>query len=128
VQSHLWLLTWTNPRFSIASSLYAPQTALLSQCSLSQGRQSKKHNVTKMNIASSDLGGSLLSSCQSLSLDLPPSCLAFCPAHPAYFVVGTYYLETQIGQDDERKASQSRNGSLIVFRLADNGVYVRVPN
>lgn len=31
-------------------------------------------------------------SLRSLTLDLPPSCIAFCPTQPQYFVVGTYYL------------------------------------
>ena len=68
----------------------------------------------------------LVSSKVSLTLDLPPSCIQFCPAHPEFFVVGTYNLqkgdtqETQ-GEDDESvaaaKTPQSRNGSLLVFKL-----------
>ncbi|RSM12911.1 hypothetical protein CEP52_002247 [Fusarium oligoseptatum] len=68
----------------------------------------------------------LVSSKVSLTLDLPPSCIQFCPAHPEFFVVGTYNLQkddTQEAQeeDDESvaaaKTPQSRNGSLLVFKL-----------
>ncbi|KAI8670794.1 hypothetical protein NCS57_00552200 [Fusarium keratoplasticum] len=68
----------------------------------------------------------LVSSKVSLTLDLPPSCIQFCPAHPEFFVVGTYNLQkgdTQEaqGEDDESvaaaKTPQSRNGSLLVFKL-----------
>jgi diphthamide biosynthesis protein 7 len=34
-----------------------------------------------------------ISSIKSLILDLPPSCIEFCPVARDYFVVGTYYLE-----------------------------------
>ncbi|KAI1105442.1 hypothetical protein F4804DRAFT_304402 [Jackrogersella minutella] len=65
---------------------------------------------------------------RSLTLDLPPSCIEFCPGHPDYFVVGTYNLEkendeaiTAIEYDQEQqqtqKSVQTRNGSLILFRL-----------
>lgn len=33
-----------------------------------------------------------IKSIHSRVLDLPPSCIAFCPSKPQYFVVGTYYL------------------------------------
>ncbi|KAI8627569.1 hypothetical protein F5Y19DRAFT_441979 [Xylariaceae sp. FL1651] len=69
---------------------------------------------------------------RSLILDLPPSCIEFCPAHPDYFVVGTYNLqkgnsteaEGNFGSDSDgshktTKKPQSRSGSLVVFRLAD---------
>lgn len=60
----------------------------------------------------------------SLFLDLPPSCIQFCPAHPEYFIVGTYNLQKDVAQsevrvEDEFPASrkpQSRNGSLVVFK------------
>jgi diphthamide biosynthesis protein 7 len=60
----------------------------------------------------------------SLTLDLPPSCIQFCPEHPYYFVVGTYNLErdeptdTQEDQDPGTKKSQSRNGSLLVYTIS----------
>ena len=58
---------------------------------------------------------------QSLILDLPPSCVEFCPRDPQYAVVGTYNLEKP---DEEQPAtnegpkSQLRNGSLILVRVA----------
>lgn len=68
----------------------------------------------------------LLSSKISLTLDLPPSCVQFCPAHPHHFVVGTYNLEKddEVRLDEERqedssagRKAQSRNGSLVVFKI-----------
>lgn len=70
----------------------------------------------------------VVSSKVSLTLDLPPSCIQFCPAHPELFVVGTYNLErdqtagqTDAGDgeegDDSAKTPQSRNGSLLVYRI-----------
>jgi diphthine methyl ester acylhydrolase len=74
-------------------------------------------------------------SSRSLTLDLPPSCIEFCPAHPDHFIVGTYNLQTEepaaadggeianseSSHDEKVKKLQSRNGSLVVFRLAENG-------
>lgn len=79
-------------------------------------------------------GGESTSSTQSMILDLPPSCIEFCPAYPDLFVVGTYNLEkseqTDTAEDEGRideeenleasgtsKQPQSRNGSLILFQL-----------
>lgn len=76
-----------------------------------------------------DLGGEIISSEQSMVLDLPPSCIEFCPSHPSYFVVGTYYLEQTADVtnsdldeghqrvEDKTAKPQSRNGSLVVFQL-----------
>ena len=81
--------------------------------------------------------GQLVTSRQSLTLDLPPSCIEFCPAHPDYFVVGTYNLQKtdeapsaegeEAGSDDDdlqtaeaTPPSQNRNGILVVFQLAAN--------
>ncbi|KAI1826301.1 hypothetical protein F4861DRAFT_497835 [Xylaria intraflava] len=75
-----------------------------------------------------------IASLRSLTLDLPPSCIEFCPAHPDYFVVGTYNLQkeepTNVDNDggssdhedshEAMKKPQSRNGSLVVFRLGEN--------
>ncbi|KAI0517713.1 WD40-repeat-containing domain protein [Xylaria bambusicola] len=71
-----------------------------------------------------------IASSRCLFLDLPPSCIEFCPAHPKYFVVGTYNLEKEeatavredgmLDDEDEPEAvrkPQSRNGSLVVFQL-----------
>lgn len=72
-----------------------------------------------------------ISSKASLVLDLPPSCIQFCPAYPEYFVIGTYNLQKddnggqpeaeKDSQDREEpavelKKSQSRNGSLVVYK------------
>ncbi|KAI8950206.1 WD40-repeat-containing domain protein [Xylaria longipes] len=75
----------------------------------------------------------VIASSRSFVLDLPPSCIEFCPAHPDYFVVGTYNLQpeesTAVGEDDNSdnedsyktaKKPQNRNGSLVVFRLAES--------
>ncbi|KAI0597144.1 hypothetical protein F4775DRAFT_561686 [Biscogniauxia sp. FL1348] len=83
---------------------------------------------------------------RSLTLDLPPSCIEFCPAHPEYFVVGTYNLrkeevvspvkeeekEEEEEEEEEQQQKyttatattttskpQNRNGSLVLFRLTD---------
>lgn len=74
-----------------------------------------------------------IASSRSLVLDLPPSCIEFCPAHPDHFVVGTYNLQKEDStaadsgevSDSEinyetKKKPQSRDGSLVVFRLAEN--------
>lgn len=75
----------------------------------------------------------------SLTLSLPPSCIQFCPAHPDLFVVGTYNLEkneddaqvgTENGDEDDgdqvaaTKTPQSRNGSLLVFKVDGAKLYV----
>jgi diphthine methyl ester acylhydrolase len=83
-----------------------------------------------------DQHGQLISPLQSLILDLPPSCIEFCPAHPDYFVIGTYELQKDEEQtpnpeegDGEEEVvaatvpqSQSRNGSLVVFHVDGNNV------
>lgn len=91
-----------------------------------------------------------VSSIQSMQLDLPPSCIEFCPCSPSYFLIGTYNLEGYEGpaaateakesekqeaeqhddddDDDiktaatggEKKAPQSRDGSILTFQLVDN--------
>jgi len=60
-------------------------------------------------------------------LPLPPSCVAFFPLDPKYFVVGTYYLERNEDQGEEDTSaenesrqepkSQSRHGTLIVNEI-----------
>lgn len=69
----------------------------------------------------------------SLILDLPPSCVQYCQAHPDYLVIGTYNLQKDEDQEPSRcgageviepsevgaarpQKPQSRNGSLLVFR------------
>ena len=76
-----------------------------------------------------------ISSIQSLILDLPPSCIEFCPVARDYFVVGTYFLEkkeqeataedTAENNNDEEseeveKKPQTRTGSLILFKVEDD--------
>lgn len=86
-----------------------------------------------------DKPGKLIRSLKSEILELPPSCVEFCPAFPSYFLVGTYSLQQEpenavpddadAGSDSERdglpvtpKQPQSRNGSIVIFRLADGDV------
>ena len=76
----------------------------------------------------------------SMILDLPPSCLEFCPAFPSCFLVGTYFLEKndasvptdvdsaessrdEIGNDSQK--SQRRNGSIVVYQLVGKVMYVQ---
>ncbi|KAI1338085.1 hypothetical protein F5Y15DRAFT_387508 [Xylariaceae sp. FL0016] len=76
--------------------------------------ESQEHNITPL---------------ESLNLELPPSCIEFCPAHPEYFIVGTYNLqpenasEVKLEEANEQqptlKKPQNRNGSLVVFQLLD---------
>jgi diphthine methyl ester acylhydrolase len=75
----------------------------------------------------------LIASTQSLPSGLPPSCIEFCPAHPDYFVVGTYNLQKEEAIEAEESGTgnqndsygnvtkpQSRNGSLVVYRLTED--------
>lgn len=82
--------------------------------------------------------GVVISSKQSIVLDLPPSCIELCLRHPKYFVVGTYNLQKEEPSDasvespgdketdrqDETivpSKPQSRNGTLIVYQLDGEG-------
>jgi diphthamide biosynthesis protein 7 len=73
-----------------------------------------------------------ISSKASLVLDLPPSCIQFCPAHPEYFVIGTYNLQkennggqpvaeadSEVGEQPavELEKAQTRNGTLVVYKI-----------
>ena len=90
-----------------------------------------------------DIQAEPIKSLKSVTLDLPPSCIEFCPARPEYFVVGTYNLQqdpSEAGEGDgdvadpeenndnddiddearqQAKQPQSRNGSLLLFSLKD---------
>ncbi len=69
--------------------------------------------------------GQKIESRESLQLELPPSCVEFSPAHPSYFLVGTYYLQsedTATGEDRDASAKQSRSGNIIVFRVVDESL------
>lgn len=81
--------------------------------------------------------GEKINSFQSMTLDLPPSCVEFCPRYPSHFLVGTYYLETSeaeskdITKDNdedevevEAKQAQSKSGSILVFELKDGQAWV----
>lgn len=76
--------------------------------------------------------GEKIKSFQSMILDLPPSCIEFCPRYPSHFLVGTYYLETNEAESKdtekdndgdeveiEAKQAQSKSGSILVFELKD---------
>ncbi|AEO67751.1 uncharacterized protein THITE_2116755 [Thermothielavioides terrestris NRRL 8126] len=87
-----------------------------------------------------DEEGKLVRSLRSEVLELPPSCVEFCPAFPSYFLVGTYDLQRQTGEQEiadadadassedeagrpaQLKQPQSRNGSIIAFRLCDGDI------
>lgn len=59
----------------------------------------------------------------STILDLPPSAVAFCPSHPQFYVVGTYFLHPKEEKNDDKseelsqEAPQKRTGTLILYRL-----------
>ncbi|KAJ0115881.1 hypothetical protein J7T55_004050 [Diaporthe amygdali] len=84
--------------------------------------------------------GEEIKSFQSLTLDLPPSCVEFCPRYPSHFLVGTYNLEKNEAEERETvksedqdepeveveaKKSQSRSGSIIVFELKDGQAHIK---
>jgi diphthamide biosynthesis protein 7 len=69
-----------------------------------------------------------ISSETSAVLDLPPSAVAFCPSHPDYYVVGTYFLHPKeatttndsnnnSSEEPSDEAPQKRTGTLILYRL-----------
>ncbi len=91
-----------------------------------------------------DEEGKLVHSLKSRVLDLPPSCVEFCPAFPSYFLVGTYSLQPETaggsnadavidatsddegdGQTPKPKQPQSRNGSIVAFQLVDDVMWVK---
>lgn len=82
--------------------------------------------------------GGKITSFQSMILDLPPSCIEFCPSYPSHFLVGTYYLETseeekketETDSDEdearvEAKKAQSKSGSILVFELKDGQAHLK---
>lgn len=60
-----------------------------------------------------------ISSAKSTVLDIPPSAVAFCPAHPDYYVVGTYLLHRNDEGQEARDEPQKRTGTLILYKLAN---------
>jgi diphthamide biosynthesis protein 7 len=69
----------------------------------------------------------LIEHLQSITLDLPPSCVEFCPDHPQYAVIGTYNLEKQdehvVEEEEGQRKTQQRNGSLILMKVRGDQVY-----
>lgn len=80
-----------------------------------------------------------VASLHSAKLQLPPSCIEFDPANPPYFIVGTYSLtvpaaaadddhdhddqvDGSVPQEVDGLPTQSRSGSLVVFRVLDIGM------
>jgi diphthamide biosynthesis protein 7 len=74
-----------------------------------------------------------IKSLKTLTLELPPSCIEFDPQNPQYAIVGTYNLEKSekegnAAEGDDvlttsgAKKSQSRNGSLILIKVAGDEV------
>lgn len=51
----------------------------------------------------------------TLTLDLPPSCIAFVPSYPNDLLVGTYHLKDP--GSTEGGSSTQRNGSLSLYRM-----------
>ncbi|KAK5743420.1 hypothetical protein LTR17_002595 [Elasticomyces elasticus] len=69
---------------------------------------------------------SAIASTLSLTLPLPPSCIAFCPTQPHLLVVGTYYLHGSTNDDNQdhngdkvvdEPDTQQRSGSLMLYKL-----------
>ena len=68
-----------------------------------------------------------ITSTKLLILDLPPSCIEFCPVARDYFVVGTYFLEkkeeeVKVEESEDldgetEKKPQTRTGPLILFKV-----------
>jgi diphthamide biosynthesis protein 7 len=73
-----------------------------------------------------------ISSIDSQTLDLPPSCIEFSPLNPEYFVVGTYHLAKQEPEPvqneeheidttaDEGQPVQQRTGRIIICHLSND--------
>ncbi len=53
------------------------------------------------------------------TLDLKPCCIAFNALHPQIFIVGTYELK-----EGDSEESSTKEGSLILFHLEHNVLYV----
>jgi diphthamide biosynthesis protein 7 len=79
---------------------------------------------------------SIAKSICSIIVDYPPSCIEFSAQHPELFLIGTYLLLTPtevaetvqaIEQYDnstvDQAISQTREGSILLFRLEGNEMY-----
>lgn len=66
-----------------------------------------------------------IESIQSFVIDLPPSCIEYCPFDPSLFVIGTYQLQkkddgaagSETGGGASEPTGQSRDGSLLLYGL-----------
>ncbi|KJR79884.1 uncharacterized protein SPSK_10320 [Sporothrix schenckii 1099-18] len=59
-------------------------------------------------------------SIESHTLDLPPSCIEFCPGYPDYFCVGTYNLvQDEARAQGDVSRPQNRNGSIVPSAILD---------
>lgn len=71
--------------------------------------------------------GRTVKSTQTHILEKPPSCIEFLPSNQDFFLVGTYYLDSGAGQEDTNdqatNLAQSRNGSLLLFKLEETNMY-----
>ena len=69
----------------------------------------------------------VINSTQTNILEKPPSCIEFLPSNQYFFLVGTYYLDSGAGQEDTNdqatNLAQSRNGSLLLFKLDETNMY-----
>lgn len=72
---------------------------------------------------------SAIKSTQTHLLEKPPSCIEFLPLNQDFFLVGTYYLYSGADQEDSTHTNdggtnlaQSRNGSLLLFKLEETNM------
>ena len=77
------------------------------------------------DLSSAPIVGSIITAI----LNASPSCIEFSPLDPNIFVVGTYELDTTTAETDIEHESgnaqtQSRSGSLVLFRLQEDRLYV----
>jgi hypothetical protein len=124
-----------------ASNAETFQASFDSTTRVSSSTFSKKPGTGSSSDPMAEEEGKLIRSLKSQTLDLPPSCVEFCPAFPSYFLVGTYSLQPENsgasssedadananadeedGQPSKPKQPQSRNGSIIAFQLIDGDV------
>lgn len=57
-------------------------------------------------------------------MDLPPSCVEFCPNAPQFFVVGTYKLDDLDHTTDPEASGQKRRGNMVLYELRDRDLWV----
>jgi len=127
---------YDQPRFHNGCSSSAPTTPDRPNKTpgILQIRQDKSWKIGSAGMHDAKEGPEPISAIQSLRLDLPPSCVEFCPVHPSYLLIGTYNLQKEEdtpavdeGADDGLPAAgqvkaQNRNGSIVVFRMTDKAL------